>query len=111
MLVQFNMSSEGTSPGASATVHLFAPVKAPCLTSISSNAIQDFLAGRKAYEDAVAAQPSLNPMCWRSSFPATFLRPLVRARMFGAGVTEVSQLSVDTINAKLESFAAWKEAV
>ena len=105
------MSAEGTSISTDATAQLFAPSQALRLTSISRKAIEDFLADREAYEDAISAQPSLKPVSWRSCFPASFLRSLVRARIFGADVTDVTQLTDEKIKSKLETFAAGTKTV
>ena len=93
------------------TAHLFAPLEAPRLASISWKAIQDFLAYLEAYEDAISAQPSLKPIFWRSCFPASFLRSLMRARILGADVTAVTQLTDEKIRSKLETFAAGTSTV
>ena len=87
--------------GAGAPARLFAPIQAPKIIKISRKAIQDFLADREAYEDAIEAQSGMNPVPWRSCFPASYLRSLVRARIFGAAITDVANLTDEIIKEKL----------
>lgn len=98
-------------PATGATAHLFAPIRAPRITSISRKAIQDFLADRESYEDSVAAQPGLKAVSWRSCFQASFLRSLVLARMFGTQVKDVSDLTDEIIKDKLSSYAEGSKVV
>lgn len=105
------MSAEGESSGPGATANLFAPIQAPRLTSIFRKAIQDFLADRENYEDAISGQPTLKPVSWFSCFGASFLRSLVRARIFSADITEVPGLTDKLIKSKLETFAAGSKKV
>ena len=91
--------------------NLFAPIQAPRLKSISRKAIQEFLASREAYEDAVAAQKGLNPVSIRASFPDLFLRSLVKARVFGANITDVNDLRDEIIKTKLKELSSDTKAV
>lgn len=113
-LVEVDMSSDGMSPGTGVTAHLFAPVQAPRLASISRTAIQDFLANRHSYVDAVAAQRSLNAVSWRSSFLSTFLWSLFFTNVWSGGHWSFSanrradQSQIGNINRWNEdSFCRW----
>ena len=103
--------ADGNNPPAGASAHLFAPISAPRITSISRRAIQDFLADREAYEDAISAQPGLMAVSWRSCFPASFLRSLVRARIFRKNISDVTDLTDELIKEKLTTFAAGTKTV
>ena len=97
-----NMSIPGPGGG---TAHLFAPISAPRIKSISRKAVQDFLAEREAYEDAVASQPGLVAVSFRSCFTASYLKSLFLACLFGAEVKELKDLTDVTLKAKLEEIA------
>ena len=84
---------------------LFAPIQAPRLKSISRKAIQSFLAERMQYEAAVQAQPGINAISWAGCFDAIFLRSLIRARIFGAEVKDVTDLTDSLIKSKLEELS------
>ena len=94
------------SENVTTSAHLFAPPSHPKITSISRNAIQDFLAERAQYEVAIEAQPGLKPLSWAGCFDALFLRSLLRARIFGAHFKSIDEFSDDVIKSKLESLSS-----
>lgn len=73
------------------TAHIFAQIQAPRINSISSRVVQDFLADYEAYEDAIDVQTGLKAVLYRSCFPATYLRYLALAQVFGDVVTNFGQ--------------------
>ena len=87
------------------TFHLFTPIQAPKIKSISRKAIQDFLADREAYEDLVAAQRGISAISYRSCFTDSYLKSLIRARFLGAEITVASELTDELIKSKLEQVA------
>ena len=93
------------------SVHLFAPIEAPRLKSISRKAIQHFLAERSQYEAAVKAQPGINAISWAGCFDAIFLRSLIRARIFGADVKEETDLTDKIIKKKLLELSGASKSV
>ena len=100
--VQVNMGD--VNQGGSVT-HMFAPIQALKIKSISRKAVQDFLAEREAYEDAVDSQPEVTAVSYRSCFQASYLKSLVKARMFGQAIKELSDLNDDILKAKLQELA------
>ncbi len=88
-----------------ATAQLFAPIQPPKIKSISRKSVQDFLAAREAYVDAVSVQPGVQPVPLRSCFAGVFLKSLIRARVFGAAVKTLHQCTDTIIMAKLEEIS------
>ena len=88
-----------------ARAHLFAPIQAPRIKSVTQKAVLDFLAEREAYENLIASQPGMKPVTYRSCFPASYLKSLVRAEVFGEDIEDVAQLDDTTLRAKLEELA------
>lgn len=103
------MADNEVNVGASA--QLFAPIQPPRIKSISRKAVQDFLADREAYEDAISVQPGIVAVSYRSCFPAMFLKSLIRARMFGAEITQAGQLTDELIKQKLEKLSGRTSSV
>ncbi len=85
-------------PDGGTSANLFALIR---LSRISRKAIQHILAERAHYESAVSAQPGLTPISWTGSIDASFLRSLLRARLFGQGYTDVNDLTDDVIKNRL----------
>lgn len=83
------------------TAHLFAPIQAQRIRSISRKAVQKCL----AYGDAVNAQSGMLAVSYRSCFASMFLKSLVMARLCGAEISEVTQCTDDIIKAKLEEIS------
>ena len=97
--------------GSTASAHLFVPIPAPRLKSISRKAIQNFLAERTQYEAAVNAQPGINAISWAGCFDAIFLRSLIRARIFGADVKEETDFTDKIIKKKLLELSGASKSV
>ena len=106
------MSEQESSSAVQRTSeNFFAPVQAPRLKSISRKGNQRFLEERTQYEGAVQAQPEFNPISRAGCFDAIFLRSLLRARVLGKEITEVSQLTDGMIKAKLTVLSSQTKAV
>lgn len=101
----------GDGKGSAASVHLFAPIQAPRINSISRKTLQDFSSDWEAYEDAISAQPGLKAVSYRSCFTATYLRSLIRARAFVSDIKEVSDLTDGVLRSKIQSLATGPKAV
>lgn len=102
------MSDAGNVGG---TAHLFAPIQAPKIKSIARKAVQSFLADREAYEDAISGQVGLVAVSYRSCFAATYLKSLIRARVFGAEIKKVAELTDEIIKDKLDEIAGTSRSV
>lgn len=95
----FKMGAEGN---VGAMEHIFAPIQGPQIHYISREAVQEFLAERKAYEGAIDAQLGISKVSYRSCFQASYLRSLVCIRVFGQNINEESDLSDEILKAKLQ---------
>ncbi|CAN8068627.1 unnamed protein product [Agarophyton chilense] len=95
----------------SVSVNPLSYVQHPRITKITRKAIQDFLAQRDSYEVAVASQEGLSPVPYANCFNSIFLRSLVRARVFGKDIKEVSQLTDEIIKEKLSALSSKGRAV
>ena len=67
------------------------------------------LANRGAYEDSLSAQTGLTAVHYRHA--ATFLKSLVRARVFGVQIRQVSDLTNAIITEKIEEIASKSRTV
>lgn len=65
-----NNGDYAENPGA--VGHLFAPIVAPKIKSISRKCVQEFLASREAYEDAVNSQAGVVAVSYLSCFSAAY---------------------------------------
>ncbi|CAN8074724.1 unnamed protein product [Agarophyton chilense] len=102
--------STSKNPVAS-SAKLFAPIQEPRITAFSHKAIQDFLNEREVKEETISAQPGLKAVSWKSCFPASFLRSLVTACIFGVEVSDVSTLSDASIKANLTSLSSTSRSI
>ena len=84
---------------------LFAPIRLQRIKSISRKAVQHFLAAREAYEDAVNTQPGVTAIPLWSCCNGVFLKPLIRARVFGAEVKTLEECTDAIIKTKLDHIA------